>query len=110
MIFHAVDFAAVNSWFEYRKECEKLNIPKNDQLSFLDFKMRLAEGLIKSGKPVGNNKRGRPSSASPMPRKKQRVGLEESRPIAETWYDSIDHLPQLDGAKEGKRCKYPNCN
>ena len=28
MIFHAVDFTAVNSWFEYRRECERLKIKK----------------------------------------------------------------------------------
>lgn len=27
MIFHAVDFALVNSWVEYKKDCQKLEIP-----------------------------------------------------------------------------------
>ena len=110
LIFHAVDFAIVNSWFEYRQDCNRLKIPKKAQMDLLDFRLRLAECLVKVGNPV-QIKRGRPSSSTPeLSRKKIAKCNEEVRPIPEVQHDSIDHLPQLDGCKEGKRCKNGKCN
>lgn len=111
LIFHAVDFAIVNSWFEYKQDCNRLNIPKKSQLDLLNFRLRLAEGLIKVGNTI-QNKRGRPSgSGTPeLPRQKLLKRNEEVRPIPEVQHDSTDHLPQLDGCKEGKRCKNVKCN
>ena len=80
-------------------------------MSLLDFKMRLAEDLIKANKKIFSCKRGRPSSIStPVARKKLKFGVKESRPFREIQYDTIDHMPQLGGNKEGKRCKHAKCN
>lgn len=109
LIFHAVDFAIANSWFEYRKDCVRLNIPKKAQLSLLDFRLRLAECLAKVGNKV-QAKRERPSSGTPDEvRKKTKKCNEEIRPLPEIQHDSVDHLPHLDGSKEGKRCKNEKC-
>lgn len=64
LIFHAVDLAIVNAWFEYRQNCDRLKIPKKAQMDLLHFRMRLAEGLVKVGKRVPS-KRGRPSNSTP---------------------------------------------
>lgn len=64
LIFHAVDLAIVNAWFEYRQDCDRLKIPKKAQMDLLHFRMRLAEGLVKVGKRVPS-KRGRPSNSTP---------------------------------------------
>lgn len=113
LIFHAVDFAIVNSWLEYRRDCNKLCIPKKNVLDLMQFRMRVAEGLIKVGKVV-SRKRGRPSSDSSSPRDEKSPRNEKSRheckPTREVRMDATDHMPHLDGNKEGKRCKYAKCN
>lgn len=111
LIFHAVDLAVTNSWFEYRRDCNRQQIPKKSQMQLLDFRLRLAECLVKVGKPVHQSKRGRPSSSTPeVTMSKIPKRNEEIRPCPEVQHDSIDHLPHLDGSKEGKRCKNSKCN
>lgn len=44
LIFHAVDLVLVNSWFEYKKDCEILGIQKKKILDLLHFRMRVADG------------------------------------------------------------------
>lgn len=111
MIFHAVDFSLVNSWVEYRKDCQRLQVPEKNILDLLHFRIRVAQALIKSGKSVLKSKRGRPTSArlaDNTPPKKPKW-KEEVRPIPEVQHDLVDHMPQLDGNKDGKRCKYFQC-
>lgn len=109
LIFHAVDFTIANSWFEYKKDCARLNIPKKAQLGLLDFRLQLAECLAKVGNRV-QAKRGRPSSGTPeVVRKRAMKNNEEIRPLSDIQHDSVDHLPHLDGSKEGKRCKNEKC-
>lgn len=111
VIFHAVDLAVVNSWFEYRRDCERLQVPKKKQLELLDFRLYLADCLCKVGKEAVNNKRGRPSSGTPEPtRNKITKRNDEIRPLPDVRHDTVDHLPFLDGNQEGKRCKYNKCN
>ncbi|KAJ8938648.1 hypothetical protein NQ314_011387 [Rhamnusium bicolor] len=78
LIFHAVDLAV---------------------MSLLDFRLRLAECLVKVGKPIQvQGKRGRPSSGIPeLARSKIPKRNEEIRPCPEIQYDTVDHLPHLDG-------------
>lgn len=46
LIFHAIDLAVVNSWFEYRRDCKKLKIPLKDQMDLLTFRITLSESLL----------------------------------------------------------------
>lgn len=103
MIFHAVDFAIVNSWIEYRKDC---CVNENEALDLMHFRLRIAEALVNATSNIRS--RGRPSlqSIENIPKRKR---MEETRPIPEVRRDSVDHLPDLDGEKEGKRCKQINC-
>lgn len=109
MIFHAVDFAIVQSWLEYRRDAENLGIPKRKQLDLLAFRIRVADGLIVCQKQVSGRKRGRPSgdgtdsSLRVIPRRKG-----ELRPAQEIQYDTIDHLPLPDDGAPS-RCKFPKC-
>jgi hypothetical protein len=107
---HFIDFALVNSWIEYRKDCVSNGIPKKEELDLLSFLnalilMRVAESLINLGKPIQKTKRGRPSSsASPVIQERG-----EKRPAEEIQNDQTDHLPLIDDSKEATRCKNPGC-
>ncbi|XP_050293817.1 piggyBac transposable element-derived protein 3-like [Anthonomus grandis grandis] len=109
---HMIDFALVNSWLEYKKDCQPCNVPKKKIMDLLDFRMTIAESLIKMGQKVPSDKRGRPSSsfsatspASPHPVKRK----VETRPLVEVQFDRVDHMPQFDDKKEATRCKVAEC-
>ncbi|XP_046401535.1 piggyBac transposable element-derived protein 3-like [Ischnura elegans] len=107
MIFHALDLAIVNSWLEYREDGKNSGTPQSNILDLLDFRLRVAEGFVRAGKPIQENKSGRPSSdSSPVFAKRQNC---EKRPFREVQLDSVDHLPEHDGKKEPTRCKQVNC-
>ena len=111
MIFHALDLALVNSWMEYRRDCEKNGTPKSKSMDLLEFRLRAAEGLLKIGKSAEiSTRRGRPSSSpgsSPRPTKRQNI---ERRPLREVQTDNCQHMPEHDQKKEATRCKYNRCN
>lgn len=110
---HMIDFALVNSWIEYKRNCQANNVPKKKVIDLLEFRMRVAESLIKMGQNVTSNKRGRPSSssfcatpsASPNPVRRK----VETRPLVEVQSDRVDHMPQFDNKKEATRCKMVGC-
>ncbi|XP_068082072.1 piggyBac transposable element-derived protein 3-like [Anabrus simplex] len=109
MIFHAVDFAVVNSWLEYRRDAQKAGILTKDILDLLEFRLQVAEAFVKVGKPCRGTKRGRPSTSpdySPLSTKQQR---KERRPLREVQTDTVDHLPEHDCKKEPTRCKQVKC-
>ena len=110
MIAHCIDFALVNSWLEYRKDCEILGVSKKKVLDLLHFRMRVADGLINVGKIVNIPRRGRPSSSPKLqaPPKRSRLGTEK-RPAEDVQYDNTDHMPQFDIKKEATRCKLQEC-
>nr|CAD7575010.1 unnamed protein product [Timema californicum] len=66
MIFHAVDLALTNSWLEYRHIAREHKVPTKEILDLLHFRQRVAEALIKTGKPTSSNqrKRGRPRTSN----------------------------------------------
>lgn len=46
-----------NSWIESRRNAKKQVIPKNTRMDSLEFRMRLAECIIKLGKPADNTRK-----------------------------------------------------
>ncbi|KAJ8953511.1 hypothetical protein NQ318_023634 [Aromia moschata] len=102
LIFHAIDMAICNSWLEYRKDAEKLNIKNIYDLLY--FKLEIGNSLINCGKPSAERKRGRPSlqdleeNASIEKRAKVEV-----RPSTNVRLDTVDHLPIHNGHKEAGR-------
>ncbi|KAK9728889.1 hypothetical protein QE152_g17023 [Popillia japonica] len=121
---HMIDFVLVNSWLEYKKDCAKRNVPNNSVLHLLDFRIHVAESLIKLGRNnvpnnsvlhlldfrihvaesliklgrnVEPNNRGRPStSSSPAVVPPPRRNHVEMRPFHEIQTDRVDHMPQFD--------------
>jgi len=56
MITHAFDVAVVNSWLNYRDNEFKGTQPQKF-MDLLQFKMNVAEVLVRSGKPQGKKKK-----------------------------------------------------
>ena len=116
MITHAFDVAVVNSWLEYRRDKERQGTRPQQIMDLLDFKMNVAEALVRVGKPHALRKRGRPSSSntpspctSPTPHDepaKKRRAMEQ-RPIQEVQTDMLDHMPNYDEKK--KKQQGANC-
>lgn len=109
-IFHAIDFAIVQSWLEYKRDANQLQIPEKKIMDLLEFRIRVADGLIYCGNLVNKKKRGRPSSSNTPPETavvQRRRG--ECRPVTEIQFDGVDHLPLHDNCKLPVRCKYPKC-
>jgi len=48
VIMHFVDLALVAAWIEYKKDCTKLNVPKRQILDSLNFRVEVANALIKA--------------------------------------------------------------
>ncbi|GBN67016.1 Retrovirus-related Pol polyprotein from transposon 297 [Araneus ventricosus] len=105
MIFHAVDLAIVNSWIEYKNDMKVLSTPSKNILDLMNFRLKVADGLVNVGKQRGNLKRGRPSLAPPLPKKICRKPFTEIKPSKDLRTDQIDHMPDHDNAKYETRCK-----
>lgn len=107
MMNHAIDMAVVNSWIEYRRDADKIGIPKNKQLDLIHFRQEIAEALILAHQlPV--RKRGRPSRDSPSPElhpKRARVLV----PVQDMRYDNLGHIPEFQDIKNNQRCKNGIC-
>ncbi|GBM74764.1 Chimeric ERCC6-PGBD3 protein [Araneus ventricosus] len=110
MIFHAVDLAIVNSWIEYKNDMKVLSTPSKNILDLMNFRLKVADGLVNVGKQRGNLKRGRPSLAPPLPKKICRKPFTEITPSKDLRTDQIDHMPDHDNAKYETRCKNKNCS
>jgi hypothetical protein len=106
MIFHASDLAVVQAYREYQTDNTLLDIPKNKQLTLLQFRRQLAESLVLRNK-ISIGKRGRHSGSSPIPQIiPRRPG--EVRPVADIARDGVGHFPAHDEGL-GTRCKMVGC-
>ena len=88
IIFHMFDMAVVNAWLLYRRDASHMNLRRKDILALAEFKIQIAFGLIKSGKPLGQIKRGRPSSSSPIEHAKNRRYQSPDKSIR---FDDVGH-------------------
>ena len=57
LLFHIFDLAVVQSWVLYVKDCEHERIPKASMLSLLQFKLNIAECMLKENKSLQKKKR-----------------------------------------------------
>lgn len=123
MLTHGLDLAATNAWFEYKKDCNALNIPKQRMIDLIHFRHQISESLIRANQPMTKH-RGRPSAA-PSPTRLSTPTIDSStRSISSTtpspvssrtreirvaedvWFDQVSHWPGI-GATQ--RCKQTNC-
>lgn len=60
VIFHFTDLALVNSWLNYKEDTKEAGCTKSQVLHLLDFRMQVAEALIRGSQD--RKRRGRPSA------------------------------------------------
>ncbi|CAF0781681.1 unnamed protein product [Rotaria sordida] len=110
IIFHLIDLSVVNGWLLYRRDCSQFRLPKNEILSLLQFRVEIAEALMKSVVSKRSIRRGRPSlrlrskenTPSPHPR-----AAPIRTPPASIRLDGFNHWPM--SATKG-RCRHHGCN
>lgn len=103
MLFHMLDCAVVQAWLIYRLDAG------DDRLALLDFKLSVAESLLREGK-TATSKRGRPSMEveTQLLAKKQRARAPLAPlPVKSVRTDSVGHWPRF--ADKKGRCKFPGC-
>lgn len=104
LIFYMVDMLLVNSWMLYGRDVNNLQLPKSEISQLATFKLRAAIALMKSGKPVGGLKGGRPASTeAPSAKKVER----SARPEAPVKLDNVGHLPKVEEPR--RQCKKDGC-
>lgn len=66
MFTHAIDLAVTNSWLEYTRDANKLDIPHSKRMDQIHFCLHVTEALILSGR-TAEMKRGRRPSVEITP-------------------------------------------
>jgi len=109
IIFHLIDLSIVNGWLLYRRACSQLKVQKNEILSLLQFRVKIAEALLKPIVPKRPTQRGR-SSLHLRSKENNQSKHPRAAPIrtppASTRLDGFNHWPM---ATIIGRCRHPGC-
>lgn len=105
VISHFVDFAIVNSWIEYKLDCERAHVPKKERMDLLAFRMKLADQFVSLPRAA---KRSTRLAADYQPESNKKVQNREYKPDACSRYDDIGHIPEYSHIR--LRCKLETCN
>lgn len=90
-----------SDWLEYKRDCNRLKLPVEQQLDLLHFRISISDALVKSGKVSNERRRGRPSQQeSPVTTSKRRKPFEVSLSTS-VRRGAVD--PVHSGAKEAGR-------
>lgn len=106
---HFIDLAIVNSWMEYRIDCETLKIPKAKWLDLLMFKMDVADSLI-CEEPMQTNRTDtvhtdEENDQEPVTKKNKMENL----PSLGRRYSQSGHWPVWDDLSTAKMCRLKSC-
>ncbi|CAF1289502.1 unnamed protein product [Adineta steineri] len=94
IIFQLIDLSIANGWLLYRRHCDQLRLAKNEILSLLQFRMAVADDLLKPVAPEPPVQRGRPTARLQSKKKsqsKQRRALTTQHPLSSTRRDGFHH-------------------
>lgn len=124
VIMHFVDLALTAAWMEYRRDCVAKNIPKNNMLDSMHFRINVAHALLSAqNDEPPRPKRGRPKKSQTIsdasgsdntddceptlhyPKKK----VFQKAPAKEVRLDQRMHLPSFVSSKNAGRCKKDGC-
>jgi len=109
LIFHMIDMVVVNSWLLYKRDAINLKLPKSEILALAPFKLRVANCLMKEGKPCTATKRGRPSMQSSSGNSATKRGRPcQTLPEKAIRFDNVGHWPEIRDGR--KMCKKPGCS
>jgi hypothetical protein len=110
IIFHLIDLSIVNGWLLYRRHCSQFHLHNNEIISLLQFRVKIAEALLKPIIPKRPTERGRPTvhlrSKQNSPSKHPRAASVRP-PSDSTRLDGFNHWPM--STTKG-RCRNPGCN
>lgn len=104
-ILHLIDLAIANSWILYREDRKKLGDRQKDVLSFLDFKLQVANVYFVDGS--NNNE---PSTLSLRLTTRNNPQGYAPSPTPNSAKQGFKHLPKLRSIKNSMRCKYSGCS
>ncbi|KAK3889423.1 hypothetical protein Pcinc_006587 [Petrolisthes cinctipes] len=109
LFFHLIDLAVVNSWMLYRRDAESLKVKQQSQLPHCEFKYKLANSLMMSGKTM-SRERGRPSTSVEKAFTDKKKVDRATKPIPDKDIrgDSVGHFPASSTSRA--KCKLPGCN
>lgn len=105
VISHFIDFAIVNSWIEYKMDCERSQILKKERMDLLAFRMKLADQLVRTPTTARRSTRLAPDDQADS---KKTVRDKEYRTDKRVRYDDQGHYPEY--SKTRLRCKLETCN
>jgi hypothetical protein len=108
VIFHFMDFAVAASWLEYRADCDRCEIPRNQQHDLCYFRLEIIDCLLSETMSV-KQPRGRPSLELITSIKSSSKRKRESKPPIYICHDNYGHLPRSDEKAFSSRCKNFNC-
>ncbi|MFV0329690.1 MAG: hypothetical protein ACK5KL_07705 [Dysgonomonas sp.] len=108
LILHMIDMVIVNSWMLYRRDASNLHLPRSEISQLAIFKLRAAVALMKTGKPVGGLKRGRPSVAETSARPGKVEKPRQAWPEAPVRFDNTGHWPLIEELR--RQCKKKGCS
>ena len=100
IFWHCVDIAKVNASLLYHRHCDKLAVPKRQQLSLLKFSTAIADGLVSANKvqPAATpSKPGRPTKRKSCDTETPaKCGKKPTVPMPEgnSRFDQIGHWPE----------------
>lgn len=106
MITHFIDFSIVQSWIEYKIDCQKSEIPKRQIMDLLAFRMCLANQLVYNQSTA---KRVARITLNDIRSKNECVDKSrESRTTDDNIrFDGLDHIPEY--SENRIRCKRKSC-
>ena len=96
IVFHFIDLSIVNGWLLYRRHCLQLRLHTNEIRSLLQFRVEIAEALLKPIVPQRPIQQGRPTvrlqSREASPYKNSRTTYVRV-PSVSTRLDEFHHWP-----------------
>lgn len=99
IFYHMLNVTVVNAWILWKWE-------KNESMDLLEFKSRIATGMIYQGKAeMGKKKRGRPSDEVQGPKKKRASHIVPK----ELRLDGGQHYPEKSTESHANRCRDSQC-
>ena len=111
IIFHLVDISIVNAWLLYRRHCNQFQLPKKDILSLLQFRVEVADAVLKPSVPKPPVKGGRPTAHLSSNNQNSPLKKPQPAPVPlpspDIRFVRFDHWPTT--TNKG-RCRYPGCN
>lgn len=104
VILHFFDLAIVNSWQEYRRDCEANGIPKNRVKKLLAFRMEVGE-YLREGCPTEPECSDDEEVMDTSDRSRNRP---KPLPCFGKRFDNFKHFPKVDNILSPRRCS--NCS